>query len=148
MTQQNAVTKKLRNIRICTGVPSQWESCPSVLLTQSDKVESFYVEETDALTFSWVTHILQDTGHAWDRSSACACMKNAKVKSIHRIENMALVASVPSPAECHEGGPRQVPHRGSRHEGSKAFNTGLAVGRQWCCISRHARLSAPYYCFK
>ena len=90
MTQQNAVTMKLRNIRICTGVPSQWESCPSALLTQSNLLESFYVEVTEPHTIRWVNRILQDTGHAWDGSTACACMKKAEVKSIHRIENFRL----------------------------------------------------------
>ncbi|CAE7701712.1 Tnks [Symbiodinium sp. CCMP2456] len=90
MTQQNAVTKKVRNIRICTGVPAQWASPASALLTQNDSLASFYVEVEDPQIFQQVSQILQDSGHTWDVSSPCSCIKTATVKSIHRIENFRL----------------------------------------------------------
>ena len=90
MTQQNTATKKLRNIRICTGVPAQWQSSPSALLTQSPTWASFYVEVKHLDILVAVTHILRATGHIWDVKSPCACMNSAQVKSIHRIENFRL----------------------------------------------------------
>eukprot|EP00439_Symbiodinium_sp_Y106_P071462 s811_g12.t2 len=92
MTQQHAYTKKVRNIRIRMGVPVEWESGPSVLLTQSDNLESCYVEVKDVLMLLRIHKILRQTSHIGfrDRSSACFCMQTAKVKSVHRIENFRL----------------------------------------------------------
>ena len=84
MTHQNAVTKKVRKIRICAGVPAQWATPASALLAQNDSLESFYVEVRDTRIFKQVTRVLQDSGHTWDASCACSCLKNAAVKSIHR----------------------------------------------------------------
>ena len=84
MTQQNAVTKKVRKIRICAGVPAQWASPASALLMQNDCLESLYVQVKDPRIFKQVTRVLQDSGHTWDASCACSCLKNAAVKSIHR----------------------------------------------------------------
>ena len=90
MTQQHAKTMKLRNIRLWTGVPAHWESDPAVLLTQGGYVASLYVEVTDSKILEWVEYILRHTGHASDKSSDCSRMENAKVVSVHRIENFRL----------------------------------------------------------
>ena len=90
MIQTHASTKKRRSIRIVAGVPSHWVSTPSALLTQSDNLTSLYVEVTDAQLIDRVNHILRSTGHAWDQSTLCRHMKNATVKSLHRIENFQL----------------------------------------------------------
>ena len=90
MTQMHASTKKVRNIRIVTGVPQQWESGPASLLTQGDHVASFYIEVKDPQVIERVRHILRSTGHAGDPSSPCGCMQRATVKSVHRVENFGL----------------------------------------------------------
>ena len=90
MTQTHPNTGKVRKIRLVTGVPQHWVSAPADLLAQSDKVASFYVDVSDAHLIDWVTYILQSTGHAWDSTSACSHIRNAKVKSVHRIENFQL----------------------------------------------------------
>ncbi|CAE7541688.1 Parp12, partial [Symbiodinium necroappetens] len=90
MTQQHAITKKVRKIRIRMGVPAQWESGPSVLLTQSDNLESCYVEVKDRPMLDWIRVVLTKTGHFRDRSTPCFCMQKATVKSVHRIENFRL----------------------------------------------------------
>ena len=90
MTQTHATTWKIRTIRIVMGVPPQWLSTPTALLTQRDDLASFYVEVTDAGILEWVARILRSTGHASDVSTVCSHMKKATVKSVHQIENCQL----------------------------------------------------------
>eukprot|EP00439_Symbiodinium_sp_Y106_P072197 s1600_g13.t1 len=90
MTQTHASTKKVRQIRLSTGVPAEWSSSPATLLTQSDTLSSFYVEVTDASLIDAITCILRSSGHAGDESSTCSRMQTATVKSVHRIENFQL----------------------------------------------------------
>ena len=90
MTQTHATTGRRRSIRIVTGVPVQWESTAAELLMQSDDASAFYVEVRAATLLEVISRLLQATGHAWDLSTACSQMKNATVKSVHRIENYQL----------------------------------------------------------
>ena len=90
MTQTHATTWKLRKIRIVSGVPQQWVSAPSALLTQGHDLASFYIEIKDEGMLEWVSRILRSTGHASDASTVCSHMKKATVKSVHRIENFQL----------------------------------------------------------
>ncbi|CAE7256014.1 Tnks [Symbiodinium sp. KB8] len=90
MTQTHATTQKVRNIRLTTGVPAQWESTPAELLMQRDDVSAFYIEVKDASLAEVVNRLLRSTGHAWDVSTVCSHMLFATVKSVHRIENYQL----------------------------------------------------------
>ena len=90
MTQLHASTKRVRNIRIVAGVPQQWVSAPSALLTQTGSLGSRYKWVSDANLVDKITHILRSTGHAWDVSVPCSCLRGATVRSVHRIENFQL----------------------------------------------------------
>lgn len=83
-------TPRIRWIRIEAGVPKQWITAPADLLLQSDQLDSFYVEVKDSAIHATVLSILQLTGHGTDNSQTCSCMRTAKVKSVHRIENWRL----------------------------------------------------------
>ena len=95
MKQRHLATKKVRSIRILPNVPAQWVSTPAELLQQGDHLRSFYKEVADKEILDSIHRILQETGHAQDTSGhwgpcSCSCMRAAKVKSVHRIENYRL----------------------------------------------------------
>ncbi|CAK9042255.1 unnamed protein product [Durusdinium trenchii] len=90
MQQKRCDNNKIRWIRIEAGVPKQWITAPADLLLQSDQLDSFYVEVKDSAIHATVLSILQLTGHGTDNSQTCSCMRTAKVKSVHRIENWRL----------------------------------------------------------
>ena len=90
MQQAHMVTRKKRRIRISPGVPPQWVTPTPDLLQQSNDVHSFYKEVTDDRIWDSLRYILQNTGHSWDQTKDCSCMRRAEVKSVHRIENMRL----------------------------------------------------------
>eukprot|EP00435_Cladocopium_sp_Y103_P056424 s886_g19.t1 len=88
--QKHLTTRKVRQIRILPGVPSQWETSTPNLLQQGNDWQSFYIEVTDHAIWNSIRYILQNTGHAWDQTKDCCCMGWAEIKSVHRIENMRL----------------------------------------------------------
>ena len=95
MKQRHFATQKVRSIRILPNVPAQWVSTPAELLQQGDDLRSFYKEVADKEILDSIHRILQETGHAQDTSghwgpNSCSCMRAAKVKSVHRIENYRL----------------------------------------------------------
>ena len=95
MKQRHLATQKVRSIRILPNVPAQWVSTPAELLQQGDDLRSFYKEVADKEILDSIHRILQETGHAQDTSghwgpNSCSCMRAAKVKSVHRIENYRL----------------------------------------------------------
>ena len=55
MTARNAATKRLCKIRICMGKLAQGDSVPATPLTQSDDVQSIYVELAASNLFDWIT---------------------------------------------------------------------------------------------
>ena len=95
MKQRHLATQKVRSIRILPNVPAQWVSTPAELLQQGDDLRSLYKEVADKEILDSIHRILQETGHAQDTSGhwgpcSCSCMRAAKVKSVHRIENYRL----------------------------------------------------------
>ena len=97
MKQRHLATQKVRRIRILPNVPAQWVSTPAELLQQADDLRSFYKEVADKEILDSIHRILQETGHAQDTwtwghwgQCSCSCMRTAKIKSVHRIENFRL----------------------------------------------------------
>ena len=98
MKQKHLATQKVRRIRILPNVPAQWVSTPAELFQQGDDLRSFYKEVADKEILDSIHRILQETGHAqtawghWGHSglSSCSCMRAAKIKSVHHIENFRL----------------------------------------------------------
>ncbi|CAE7450889.1 Parp12 [Symbiodinium natans] len=86
MLQINPSTNRSRDIRICAGVPQNWASAPSALLTQSVQVHTFQVKVTDPRILDSVGEILRSTSH----NASCACMQTARVITVHRIEHFQL----------------------------------------------------------
>ena len=78
MQQEHLRTQKVRRIRLLTGVPPQWVTPAADLLQQGNELESFYKEVTpvtDQEIWDSVYKILTETGHAWDASKQCSCMR-------------------------------------------------------------------------
>ena len=71
-------------------MPEQWVTTPACLLQDTDQLESYYVEITERHMHNKVHDIPRLTGHGKDNSQICSCMRTAKVKSVHRIENWRL----------------------------------------------------------
>ena len=91
MQQRHATTSKVRKVRILPGVPAQWVTkTEALLLQQGNDLEAFYVEVNDPKIHDSVRKILQSTGHAGDSSTKCSCMRTARIRSVHRIENFRL----------------------------------------------------------
>eukprot|EP00435_Cladocopium_sp_Y103_P071382 s548_g37.t1 len=90
MQQAHLTTQKVRRIRLLTGAPPQWVTPAAELLQQGNEVESFYKVVTDQEIWDSVYKILTETGHAWDASTQCSCMRRAVIHSVHRIENNRL----------------------------------------------------------
>ena len=90
MQQEHLMTRKVRRIQVSAGVPCQWITSVPGLLQQGTDLESLYIEVTDHRIWTSIRYILQHTGHAWDQTKDCSCMRRAEVKSVHRIENMRL----------------------------------------------------------
>ena len=88
MMQINPSTDRSRKIRIRTGVPQNWESAESALLTQSVQVDTFHVKVTDPRILDSVGAVLRSTNHT--AYGACACMQTARVISVYRIEHFQL----------------------------------------------------------
>ncbi len=62
----------------------------ALLLQQGNDLEVFYVEVNDRKIHDSVRKILRSTGHVEDSSTKCSCMRTAKIRSVHRIENYRL----------------------------------------------------------
>ena len=91
MQQEHVKTGNVRQVRLSLGVPSGWVTEPGDLLLQGPRVRSFYVMVEDPELYLTVKKILRYTGHGQDGAvPGCGCMQKAKVKSIHRIENLHL----------------------------------------------------------
>eukprot|EP00435_Cladocopium_sp_Y103_P048688 s886_g14.t1 len=90
MQQEHVMTHKVRRIQVSAGVPREWITSVPDLLQQGNDLQSLYSEVTDNTIWDSIRYILQNTGHAWDQTKDCSCMRRAEVKSVHRIENMRL----------------------------------------------------------
>ena len=91
MQQRHATTNKVRKVRILPGVPAQWVTqTEALLLQQGNDLEVFYVEVFDPKIYDSVGKILRLTGHVEDSSTMCSCMRTARIRSVHRIENYRL----------------------------------------------------------
>ena len=82
MQQQHLTTQKVRRIRLLTGVPPQWVTPAAELLQQGNELESFYKEVTDQEIWDAIHEILTQTGHAWDASNQCSCMRRQGFKGL------------------------------------------------------------------
>ena len=80
MQQEHLTTQKVRRIRLLTGVPPQWVTPAAELLQQGNELESFYKEVTDLEIWDAIYEILTKTGHAWDPSNQCSCMRRQGFK--------------------------------------------------------------------
>ena len=80
MQQEHLTTQKVRRIRLLTGVPPQWVTPAAELLQQGNELESFYKEVTDQEIWDAIHGILTQTGHAWDASNQCSCMRRQGFK--------------------------------------------------------------------
>ena len=91
MRQRHATTNKVRKVRILPGVPAQWVTkTEALLLQQGNDLEVFYVEVIDWNIYDSVRKILRLTGHVEDSCTKCSCMRTARIRSVHRIENRRL----------------------------------------------------------
>eukprot|EP00438_Fugacium_kawagutii_P003670 Skav224240 [mRNA] locus=scaffold939:1351977:1353707:- [translate_table: standard] len=90
MQQQHLATQKVRGIRLQAGVPEKWDTPAADLLVQSDDLECLYKEVKNKAILKSIQNVLTNTGHAKDKTTDCHCMSRAKIKSVHRIENMRL----------------------------------------------------------
>ena len=86
MQQRRADTGRVRQIRIRCCVPGQCETPTKSLLQQGNQLADFYVQVSDPTILANVQELLQSTGH----SQNCSCLKQARVKSLHRIEHFRL----------------------------------------------------------
>ena len=91
MQQEHVKTGNVRQVRLSLGVPNEWVTEPGDLLLQGPRVRSFYVMVEDPEFYLTVQQILRCTGHVQDGAvPGCGYMQKARVKSIHRIENLHL----------------------------------------------------------
>ncbi|CAK9083921.1 unnamed protein product [Durusdinium trenchii] len=84
-----------RKMRILTGMPKEWVLTPASFLEQfnnlhSESWYSYYVKVDNQSIHGKVEEILRCTGHAGDDFTECSCMRQATIKSVHRIENVKL----------------------------------------------------------
>ena len=82
MQQEHLTTQKVRRIRFLTGVPPQWVTPAAELLQQGNELESFYKEVADQEIWDAIHEILTQTGHAWDASKQCFCMRRQGFKAL------------------------------------------------------------------
>ena len=80
MQQEHLTTQKVRRIRLLTGVPPQWVTPAAELLQQGNELESFYKVVADQEIWDAIHEILTQTGHAWDASKQCFCMRRQGFK--------------------------------------------------------------------
>ena len=91
MQQEHVKTGNVRQVRLSLGVPNEWVTEPGDLLLQGPRVRSFYVMVEDPELDLTVQQILRFTGHVQDGAvPGRGYMQKARVKSIHRIENLHL----------------------------------------------------------
>jgi len=92
MVQVTPKTGNRRKIRLRLHVPTSWTKPPHLLINQYDVCHMYMYEESSAI-YEAIHLMITGSAHEDNAShltSVCPCMRCAKIKSVHRIENFRL----------------------------------------------------------